>query len=268
MFKKLITLLVVVGLLFALGTMSEGFRETMATASEPAKDLIGKTSEMTQKVGGALGDKFMPENLIPENAEIDWGDGVVKATGHGALPVASQTYPQAKLMAVGAAELDAQRILAATLRGAMITSKRKLENYIQKEYIVEENIHAMIHGAQVTDVRVMPDGNVQVDMELRLKGIEGDGTSKVAEHAPAGQDGPTPGRMQGWRAIDYYNPTADVFSCISRVCRRKSSSSADGIFYPAPFFMYPRIACVAQWLARSADGRKGVGSIPSSGFFC
>ncbi len=213
MFKKLITLLVVVGLLFALVTLSEGARETFAFASEPARKVAETTSELTQKIGGAIGQKFSPADMIPENAEIDWGDGVIRATGHGALPVASQSYPQAKLMAVGAAELDAQRILAATLRGAMITSKRKLENYIQKEYIVEENVHAMIHGAQVTDVRVMPDGNVEVDMELRLKGMEKNAVAKAAEAEPQpapANTGVVPGRMQGWRALDYYNPTADV----------------------------------------------------------
>ncbi len=209
MFKKLITLLVVMGLLFALVTLSSGARETLALASEPAKMLIGKTSAVTEKIGGAIGDKLSPADLIPEEAEIDWGDGVIRVTGHGALPVASQTYPQAKLMAVGAAELDAQRILAATLRGAMITSKRKLENYIQKEYIVEENVNAMIHGAQVTDVRVMPDGNVQVDMELRLKGLEQKAVVAAPEAAPAASTA-VPGRLQGWRALDYYDPTSNV----------------------------------------------------------
>ena len=210
MFKKLITLLVVIGLLFALVALSENMRETLALASEPAKKIVGKTSEVTEKLGGALGERLKPADMIPEGARIDWGDGVIRATGHGALPVASQTYPQAKLMAVGAAQLDAERILAATLRGAMITSKRRLENYIQKEYIVEENVNAMIHGAQVTDVRVLADGNVEVDMELRLKGAEGKAFARATEPPP--QDGTlVPGRLQGWRAPDYYNPTSDVW---------------------------------------------------------
>ena len=105
----------------------------------------------------------------------------------------------------------------------MVTSKRQLENYIQKEYLVEENVQAFLCGAKVTDTRVMSDGNVEVDMELRLQTPDNEAEMASGEEAVNKADfvpadnlagvipQPVPSRKVGWQAADYYDPTRDTY---------------------------------------------------------
>lgn len=165
MFNKLMTIIVAIGLVL-------GLYGIVASSVDVRPDSI--LDQAGDKVSGALGGmKEWGEDLIERHTTpaviIDWGDGIVRATGRGTLPTDAGSYPQAKLMAIGAAELDAQRILASTLKGLKVKSRRVTDRYALKDYTVEENVRAALRGAKTTDTRFLPDGNVEIDMEIHLE---------------------------------------------------------------------------------------------------
>lgn len=141
----------------------------------------------------------------PLPAEIDWGSGVLCATGRGALPTNAKSLPQAKLMAIGAAEMDAHRQLAATLYGLVLRSQRISEEFAIREYALEEKVRAVVRGAQTREIHPLPDGNVEVTVELRLH-IAG-GKADVALPAPQAGVAPVAQASDPGKALrDYVHP--------------------------------------------------------------
>lgn len=208
MFNKLLTI-TIVGF---LGTMLVTFVAPDDIVQAARRNVGDSTRSILQRVTSR-------DPGLPEGTNIDWEDGTIRATGHGTLPMAAETYPQAKLMALGAAELDAKRKIAATLNGAMISARRKLSKYVETEYMVEEKVEAFVRGATTESSRTLPGGNVEVVMVLKLKQVdEGNGTpteedAEVQTAAAAdGEDTAVgaakllPSRQQGWKAGGYYRP--------------------------------------------------------------
>lgn len=167
-----VCVLVVVGLLSGNIGIIPGSRldQRVQGAKERVTEVIDNAIDAARSVG----------NGAPE-AIIDWGDGVLRATGRGALPTDAQTLPQAKLMAIGAAEMDAHRQLAATLRGLRLKADIRAQEYMLEQYKVDENISAAVRGARIVEIRPLPDSNVEVVVELRL--VRKSAPAEAATHA-------------------------------------------------------------------------------------
>ena len=165
MFRKIITIIVSIGLVMALAGL------VLSSVEIKSESVLDKALKETNKAIEGVKDKtggFIQRHTTPP-VVVDWGDGLIKAVGRGTLPADAISYPQAKLMAIGAAELDAQRILASTLRGLKVNSKRVTNRYALESYSVEENINAALRGAKIVRTTFLPDGNVEVEMEIQLK---------------------------------------------------------------------------------------------------
>lgn len=73
---------------------------------------------------------------------------------------------QAKVMARRAAIADAQRQIAEIVYGAQIDSNTTVQNFVTQNDTIASRVRAVLRGAEVVDTRHMPDGSVEVDMEL------------------------------------------------------------------------------------------------------
>jgi len=100
--------------------------------------------------------------------EVHMGEGVYRVTGYGAAPVDAASEAQARLMALGAAQLDALGKLAAILEGADVSSQREAGDYVQVRYAVEERSRAYLKGVRTLETRYRGDGSAEVDVELVL----------------------------------------------------------------------------------------------------
>jgi len=176
---------------------------------ERGRVVLARARSFSQRV-------FRRPRRVPD-MQVDWGTGVIRATGRGALPPTAETYPQAKLMALAAAELDAERAIVATLHGARLRSRRRADRHILTDYVVEEAVEGSLKGVRVVGTRTLSDGNIEVDMELRLVKQKTGRRARppfVAVPGKAPEPKPraetVPGRVQGWKATDYYIPTQDV----------------------------------------------------------
>lgn len=126
-----------------------------------------KVEQVVQDIGRESTDD--PESV----GVVDWLGGTVRVTGRGARPAVAVNDGQARLMAMGAAEADAYRKLAAVVTGLRLDSARTVGDYMHRDYQVRERIKAFIRGAQVVNEHVAEDGTAEVELELKLRGREG-----------------------------------------------------------------------------------------------
>jgi len=112
------------------------------------------------------------ETVQHGRGRINYGAGVVKATGYGALPANRDdiTPAQAKLMALGAARADALRTLAMTVSSIQVTATTTVKNYQLENDTVQTKLSALLQGPRVVSESVQSDGTAVVIVELPLYG--------------------------------------------------------------------------------------------------
>jgi len=103
------------------------------------------------------------------SGEINWQDGMITTTGVGVAPPTLPAIP-AKAMAKRAAISVGLRNLLETLKGVAIDSESTVDNYILKDDIIRAKVSGIIKGAKVLQTKVEPDGSVEVQMGLSLRG--------------------------------------------------------------------------------------------------
>jgi len=108
--------------------------------------------------------------IAPTAPAVKLGDGAIRVTGYGAAPPDAASPAQARLMAIGAAKLDAQRQLAVVLRGVDVEAASASADYVQTRYTVSEETHVFLKGIRVLSTRFFEDGTAEVDLEVVLAG--------------------------------------------------------------------------------------------------
>ena len=101
---------------------------------------------------------------------INYGAGVVKATGYGTPPTNGEPPAQARLMARGAALADALRTLAMTVSSIQVTADTRVRNYQLESDEVSTRIEALLDSPRIIDEGSGPDGTAYVIVELPLYG--------------------------------------------------------------------------------------------------
>jgi hypothetical protein len=76
-------------------------------------------------------------------------------------------------MAERAAKLDALRNLAEKVYGVRIDSTTTVQNFVTQNDQVRADVEVFLKGAEVTETRYKPDGSVEVDVTLDLRGLWG-----------------------------------------------------------------------------------------------
>ena len=135
-----------------------------AKGKEVIKDGAGRMGDSLSAVG-----KKIANPIYPEVGAVDLESGTAAATGYGALPANAETFAQGQLLAVDAAQMDAERNLAATLAGFKLKSTRVSTQHTVEQYDIEQSVKAKVKGCRVVEVRYNPDGSVEVDVEIPLK---------------------------------------------------------------------------------------------------
>ena len=102
-------------------------------------------------------------------AQIDYINGVVKATGIGAvnpdLPMAT-----ARPAAMRAAKADAYRNLLELVKGVYINSETTVENFMLSNDVIYTQVEGIVKGVEIADTRYMSDGTVEIDVVMPLTG--------------------------------------------------------------------------------------------------
>ncbi|MDO9584927.1 MAG: hypothetical protein Q7I93_00405 [Syntrophales bacterium] len=107
---------------------------------------------------------------IGNNGNVNWSAGYIEAVGIGAPPANAIGKPQARPMALRAAELDAKRNLLEITKGVRIDSTTVVRDFTVESDIINSLVEGFIKGAQVVKQDYMSDGTVEVTVRMPLFG--------------------------------------------------------------------------------------------------
>jgi hypothetical protein len=126
---------------------------------------IGKPPVVAVRTNPDLIRKFYEQTLDQEER---WGPVLLKATGSGIPPPNAVNPPQARLMALRAAKVEAMRNLLEQAHGVSIISDTRIQDFVTKSDMIKARVDAFIKGAWVSEERELADGTMEVDMEIAL----------------------------------------------------------------------------------------------------
>jgi hypothetical protein len=108
---------------------------------------------------------------LGQSATADWTNGTISAEGKGVTGT-GLTEAQARVRARGAAIADAQRLLAAAVRGVQVTSDTTVESYELKSDTIKTKIEAFLKGVQVVPgsdkIEKLSDGSFIYSISVAL----------------------------------------------------------------------------------------------------
>lgn len=135
-----------------------GFAQEPEGGNAGAKDWIGITES---KVVSPVGDKGI----------INYEDGYIESVGTGAPPEKYLGKPQARPMALRAAQVDAYRNLLETVQGVQIDSETTVKDFTVESDIINTKISGMVKGAKIFKKEYLSDGTVEVTVRMPLSGV-------------------------------------------------------------------------------------------------
>lgn len=104
-----------------------------------------------------------------QQATIDWGEGMLIATGQAVPPSNATTVGQKQLLARRGAILDAQRNLLETLAGIQVTSDTTMVNLMAND-VVRSQVEGWVQGGIVTRQQWDVESEIYtVHMEIPLE---------------------------------------------------------------------------------------------------
>jgi len=104
------------------------------------------------------------------SGSINWSQGIMTATGIGSPPEKYYGKPQARPMALRAAQLDAYRNLLEVTKGVRINSVTVVEDSMVSSDMIRSQVDGMVKGAQVIKKEYLSDGTVEVTLAMSLRG--------------------------------------------------------------------------------------------------
>jgi hypothetical protein len=107
---------------------------------------------------------------IGANGSVNWSEGVMMATGIGSPPEKYYGKPQARPMALRAAQLDAYRNLLEVTKGVRVNSVTVVEDSMVSSDMIRSQVDGMVKGAQVIKKEYLSDGTVEVTIAMSLRG--------------------------------------------------------------------------------------------------
>lgn len=118
------------------------------------------TKIIDSKVAEQLGDKGI----------INYEDGYVEAVGIGAPPERYMGKPNARPMALRAAQVDAYRNLLEVVQGVRIDSNTVVKDFMTESDTIRASVEGLVKGAKVMNKEYLSDGTVEVTVRMNLSG--------------------------------------------------------------------------------------------------
>ncbi len=104
------------------------------------------------------------------NGSVNWTLGILQAKGIGAPPEKYFGKLQAHPMALRAAHQDAMKNLLEVVQGVRISSSTLVRDFVTESDEIRSNVEGMVKGAQVVKQEYLPDGTVEITMQMSLNG--------------------------------------------------------------------------------------------------
>ncbi len=137
------------------------------------------------------------ENKVAEQAGekgiINYEDGYVEAVGIGAPPERYMGKPNARPMALRAAQVDAYRNLLEIVQGVRIDANTVVKDFMTESDVIKASVEGLVKGARVMNKEYLSDGTVEVTVRMNLSGrLSQTLLPKALDKAPAVAPPPPP----------------------------------------------------------------------------
>ena len=126
------------------------------------------------KVSGSEWTKIIESkvtNQVGDKGLVNYEDGYIESVGTGAPPEKYYGKPQARPMALRAAQVDALRNLLETVQGVQIDSTTTVKDFVVESDVINTAISGMVKGAQIVKKEYLSDGTVEVTVRMPLSGV-------------------------------------------------------------------------------------------------
>jgi len=126
------------------------------------------------KVGMADWTKIIESRVtdqIGDKGLVNYQDGYIESVGTGAPPENTYGKPQARPMALRAAQVDAYRNLLETVQGVQIDSKTTIKDFVVESDEIKTAISGIVKGAAIVKKEYLSDGTVEVTVRMPLSGV-------------------------------------------------------------------------------------------------
>ncbi len=105
-----------------------------------------------------------------EKGIINYEDGYVEAVGIGAPPERYMGKPNARPMALRAAQVDAYRNLLEIVQGVRIDANTVVKDFMTESDVIKASVEGLVKGARVMNKEYLSDGTVEVTVRMNLSG--------------------------------------------------------------------------------------------------
>jgi hypothetical protein len=154
--RRMVVVSIVTGLLFLCAGAGFGQQQDDGKVS-----MTDWTKIIDSKVAEQVGDKGI----------VNYEEGYIEAVGTGAPPEKYYGKPNARPMALRAAQVDAYRNLLEVTKGVQIDSQTTVKDFVTESDVINTQVSGLIKGAKVTNKEYLSDGTVEVTVRMPLSGI-------------------------------------------------------------------------------------------------
>ena len=130
--------------------------------------LAGVTCVSAQQ-GAAAGQGQFVEN-VGSSGNINWSTGIIEAVGIGAPPERFYGKPQARPMAMRAAQVDAYRKLLEVTSGVRVNATTLVKDYAVQSDVIKTQVEGLVRGARIVKTEYLSDGTVEVTVNMPMSG--------------------------------------------------------------------------------------------------
>ncbi len=109
------------------------------------------------------------EQIGPQG-NINWSEGYIEAVGIGTPPDRFIGRPQARPMALRAAQVDAYRNLLEITKGVRVDSASSVSDFTVVSDLINTQVTGIVNNAKVVKQEYLSDGTVEVTVRMSLTG--------------------------------------------------------------------------------------------------
>lgn len=167
--------------------------------------LIGVAEVYAQQGAGA--GEYMQN--VGTAGNVNWSTGTLTAVGIGAPPERFYGKPQARPMAMRAAQVDAYRKLLEVASGVRVDATTLVKDYAVESDVVRTQVEGIVRGATIVKTEYLSDGTVEVTVTMPLSGA-GSSLSQAVYPRLMESAGFPPAPPSGYPAVPPVPPVSEV----------------------------------------------------------
>lgn len=173
---KLVTLILLFAIHFSLFTVIAG----CGKKEEAQVSMVEKKAEVApsaEAVPQESAESYKDVLVVSQVDGVDWQKGMITVIGRGLPPKDIKNPAQARLLAMRAATVEAQRNLLEIILKMKTPPDKGMKEYLDEKHIEITRIEGFVKGAMVIKEEYKDDGSAEVTLEAPLAG----GSGLVAE---------------------------------------------------------------------------------------